>query len=378
MLEENVSAEELIRKYLMGTTTMEEEALLESWYVATANLQPTMPGEVDYHRIGKEILKPLRAEQLGKPAITCPIRRWPRAAAATLLFVSIASLFFFQKSSKPRVAQYRPIENDIPPARAQAVLTLLDGQTIAVNDDSDTLARQGTTIIRSLNGELAYSTSHPSAQQGRRIVYNTLTTGPGEHYALVLSDGTKVWLNVASSITYPIVFNGNERRVKVSGEAYFEIAHNPKQPFRVEVKDQVIEDIGTHLNINAYDDEPSIKTTLLEGGIKVTKGPASAILTPGQQATIRPEDHSFQLKQVDASEAIAWKNGYFYFDRADIQTVMRELARWYNVRVVYKGKLTKRTFRGKVYRNINGSEALGILAYFGAHFHVEGKTITVY
>jgi len=128
MLEEKVSAEELIRKYLMGTATMEEEALLESWYVATANVQPTMPGEVDYPKVGKEILKPLRAEQLGKPAITCPIKRWPRAAAAALVIVSTASLLFFQKSSKAYIAQNRPIENDIPPARTRAVLTLLDGQ----------------------------------------------------------------------------------------------------------------------------------------------------------------------------------------------------------------------------------------------------------
>jgi ferric-dicitrate binding protein FerR (iron transport regulator) len=164
--------------------------------------------------------------------------------------------------------------------------------------------------------------------------------------------------------------------VKITGEAYFEIAHNPNRPFKISVKNQLVEVIGTHLNINAYESE-SINTTLLEGSIRITKGSAATILTPGQQAISRPNDSSFQIKQIDADEAIAWKNGYFYFDRADIRTVMRELARWYNVQIIYKGTLPKRTFKGKVYRNINASEALSVLSFFGARFSIEGKTITV-
>jgi transmembrane sensor len=131
------------------------------------------------------------------------------------------------------------------------------------------------------------------------------------------------------------------------------------------------------LNINAYDDEPAINTTLLEGSIKVTKGSASAILTPGQQATIRPDGNSFRIQKVDADQAIAWKKGYFYFDRADIQTMMRQLARWYNLKVVYEGEIPKRTFKGKLFRNIPASEALRILSYFGAHFQIDDKTIMV-
>jgi transmembrane sensor len=194
---------------------------------------------------------------------------------------------------------------------------------------------------------------------------------------VLLPDGTMAWLNAESSITYPVVFDGNERKVKVTGEVYFEIVHDDKQPFKIAVKDQLIEDIGTHLNINAYDDESTINTTLLEGRVKVTKGSASAILAPGQQATIRPDGNSFQIQKLDADEAIAWKNGYFYFDRADIQTVMRQLARWYNVQVIYKGEISKRTFKGKVYRNINASQALQMLSYFGAHFQIVDKIITV-
>ncbi len=379
-------AEELIRKCLEGTTTPEEDALLESWYIAAVQDQPEIPGMPDYARIEDEIWQPLRAEQPGlpkpdqskaKPLISI----WPlvTAAAAVILVVSVGRLFIPRKSPTPGIVQFQPLQKDILPAGTRATLTLFDGRTIAVDStNSPMLARQGDRIISALHGRLIYN-----ANQSRRrrapgsMVYNTLTTTAGEHYSLVLPDGTGVWLNAASSITYPVVFNARERKVKVTGEVYFEIVHNVKQPFRIMVKNELVEDIGTHLNINAYDDESTINTTLLEGSIKVSKGSASAILSPGQQATIRPDDDSFELKQVDCDKAIAWKSGYFYFERADIQTVMRQLARWYNVQVVYKGKLPKRTFRGKVYRNINASEALGILSYFGAHFYVEGNTITV-
>src|SRR5262249_32028181 len=157
------------------------------------------------------------------------------------------------------------------------------------------------------------------------------------------------------------------RRVTVDGECYFEIVHDPKQPFRVAVKNQVVEDLGTRLNIKAYDDEPMITTTLVEGGIRVTKGSASVVVKPGQQVTSGGNAPSFQIKKVDTDQALAWKNGYFYFDGAEMRTIMRELARWYNLQVVYEGNIPKRRFIGKVYRNIKAEEALAILTYFGAH-----------
>ena len=402
----NERAEELIRKYLEGTATPEEEALLESWYIEAAQNQPEITAVTDYDKIKDEILQPLRAEQekeglrvpgaqeglralraeqVGgqrpeQPKIKSPIRLWPRiaAAAAVLVILALGGLLIFRKKPTQPGVESQPLANDILPAGMRATLTLLDGRTIPVDSaGSGTLARQGNAVISTLNGQLIYHTGEPSTKQGVSTAYNTLTTRPGEHYSLLLPDGTKAWLNAASSITYPVIFDGKERNVKITGELYFEIVHNAKQPFKVTVKDQVVEDIGTHLNINGYDDDSAIHTTLLEGSIKVIKGNASVVLTPGQQSTLKPDDSGFQIKQVDADQAIAWKNGYFYFDRADIQTVMRELARWYNVKIIYKGDLPKRTFKGKVYRNINASEALSILSYFGAHFHIEGKTITV-
>ncbi len=386
----NERAEELIRKYLAGTATPEEEALVgKDWYIAASQEQPDMTGAPAYPNIEAEMLESLRAEQMGQPELPkigqtkSPVRLWPRiaAAAAVILILSVGGFFLSRKSPTQAIVQQQQqsLENDILPAGTRATLTLLDGKTVLLDSAGrDALARQGNVTISSLNGELLYGAAQASPPATPGIIgFNTLTTRPGEHYSLQLPDGTKAWLNAGSSVTYPVVFNDNERKVKATGEVYFEIVHNAKRPFRIEVKDQLVEDIGTHLNINAYDDESTINTTLLEGSIKVIKGSASAILTPDQQATIRPDDNSFQIQKVDADQATAWKKGYFYFDEADIQTMMRQLARWYNVQVIYKGEISKRTFKGKVYRNIKASEALQILTYFGAHFQIDGKTITV-
>jgi transmembrane sensor len=403
------SAQALIRKYLEGTATPEEEALLQSWYIETARDQPGISEEPDYPTIGNEILQKLRAEQqqlpiphlaqpdqsrpnqpqpdqaqpdqpqIGEPRAKPVIRIWPRVAvaAAILLALSAGSLLVLHKKPEPAVVQTKPPDNDILPAGARATLTLLDGKTIQLDSARNgTVAQQGNTTIQSHDGQLIYTPGQPAAQ-APSTGYNTLTATPGEHYSLVLPDGTKAWLNAGSSINYPVTFAGNERRVTVTGEVYLEIVHNPKQPFRVTVKDQTVEDLGTHLNIKAYDDDSTINTTLLEGSVHVSKGSAAATLKPGEQATIRPDDKTFRLRTIDADQAIAWKNGYFSFDRADIQTVMREMARWYDVQVIFKGALPKTMFKGKVYRNIKASEALKILSYFGAHFQIEGKTIIV-
>jgi ferric-dicitrate binding protein FerR (iron transport regulator) len=362
--------------------------------------QPDTPHPADYPAIGNEILQKLRTEQGSLPLTSAPtpaftradetladpppsltpkVRRWPRiaAAAAVLLALSIGGFFILHQKQAPEIARTQPTPNDLPPAGARATLTLLDGKTILLDSTENTmLPQQVNTAIRSQDGQLIYSPG-PTTTKMPATAYNTLTTSLGEHYSLTLPDGTRAWLNAGSSISYPIAFTGTERKVNITGEVYLEILHNPQQPFRIGVKDQTIDDLGTHLNINAYDDEPAISTTLIEGSIRIAKGSASTILKPGQQATIATNEKAFQISTIDPETAVAWKNGYFYFDRADIQTVMREMARWYNVQVIYKGALPKTTFKGKVYRNINASEALKILSFFGAHFQIEGKTIKV-
>jgi transmembrane sensor len=380
----NERAEELIRKYLDGTATPEEVALLESWYIMAAQEQPQMSGAPDYEKIKEEILQPLLAEQEERAAKVRPMRIWPRvvAAASILGVVALGAVYIFRERSKPPVDVAAAAGNVLLPAGVKAELELVDGKIISLDSvDRPALARQGDVVIGSQNGQLVYTAGGAAVSPGAMTAggdgHNLLTTRPGEHYSLVLPDGTKVWLNAASSIRYPVTFNGGARVVSVKGEAYFEVVHDARQPLRIIVGSQTIEDIGTHFDISAYDDEPVVRTTLLEGSVKVMKGAAAAVLKPGQEAVMGAGDVAFRVKDGDVDAAVAWKAGYFSFDRADLKTVMREFARWYDLQIVYQGELPKRTFKGKVYRNIPASEALHILSYFGARFRIEGRTITV-
>src|SRR6185312_1588485 len=193
-----------------------------------------------------------------------------------------------------------------------------------------------------------------------------------------LSDGSKVWLNAESAITFPTAFTGNERKVTIKGEAYFEVAHDASKPFQVTVNGMQVQVLGTHFNINAYEDDDYIKTTLLQGSVKVTKGNESVLIAPGEQAKVNNASGDIKIKKdVDLDEAVAWKNGFFYFSHADLQTVLRQFSRWYDVDVEYEGVLPKRLFEGKIQRSLNLSEALRILETNDVHFKIMGKKIEV-
>ena len=212
-----------------------------------------------------------------------------------------------------------------------------------------------------------------------KLSFNTITTPRGGQYQVVLPDGSMVLLNAGSSLTYPTLFTGAERKVELTGEAYFEVAHNPAMPFRVCSKGQVVEVLGTHFNINAYDDEPGIKTTLLQGKVKVTATvkKQTLILQPGEQAFLGIS--AFNEHDVDVDQAVAWKNGLFMFDGDDIQQVMRSISRWYDVDVTYKGAAPADLFSGSVSKFSNVSEVLNTLQATGkVHFSIEGKNINVY
>jgi ferric-dicitrate binding protein FerR (iron transport regulator) len=216
-----------------------------------------------------------------------------------------------------------------------------------------------------------------ASNQGSLISYNTLSTPRGGQYQLVLPDGSKVWLNASSSIHFPTAFAGHERNVELTGEAYFEIAKNKQKPFHVNVNGMQVEVLGTHFNVNAYGDEGAIKTSLLEGSVKIKKGNISGLLKPGQQGVLKKNSTDLEIKNADMNEAIAWKNGLFEFDGADIKSIMREIGRWYDVDVVYAGKVPDRRFEGKISRDAQLSDVLKILALSNVKFSVEGKKIIV-
>ncbi|WEA01917.1 FecR family protein [Mucilaginibacter sp. SJ] len=376
-------AQELLNKYQLGNCTPEEQQLLDHWYLTEAAKQPVADEPSDpladekliWDRIAKEIPE---ATQMRR------FKKWYSiaAAAAILIFISFGAWFFTKShQTAKQLAQQSPIQNDVLPGGNKAVLTLANGrQIILTGARNGALAVQGTVAInKTADGRIVYNSSKSSASDNaEKPVYNTMTTPRGGQYWVVLPDGSKALLNAASSLTYPTNFSGTERKVELTGEAYFEVAHNPDKPFRVYSKSQVVEVLGTHFNINTYDDEPDIRTTLLEGKVKVTSVVKNQVrvLKPGQQAVLNT--YSFNVNDVDVEDATAWKNGTFTFENNDIQQIMRMVSRWYDVDVVYKGTLPADKFTGFVSRFSNVSEVLRMLQLtHKVKFKIDGKQITV-
>lgn len=307
---------------------------------------------------------------------------WRRAsvAASIVLLFSVGGYFMFHKRQQPQLALQKEITQDVHPGGNKAILTLGNGQQVVLTDASNgtTIAQQGNTAInKTADGQIAYSNSNNFQNVAAKQLMNTITTPRGGQWFVILSDGTKVWLNAASSISYPVVFSGKERKVSITGEAYFEVVHNAAKPFRVQVGDMQVEDIGTAFNINAYTDEPSIKTTLVSGSAKILENKDARVLIPGQQAIVKSNTNVIQIVKVNTDDVIGWKNGQLYFENEDLKTIMRQVSRWYDVNIVYQGAIPGRTFIGGISRKSNISELIKILDYEDVHCTLNGKTITV-
>jgi transmembrane sensor len=234
------------------------------------------------------------------------------------------------------------------------------------------VALQGTVnVVKLANGQLAYKGS------SENIEYNTLSNPRGSKViSLVLADGSKVWLNAASTLKYPTAFVGKERKVEVTGEAYFEVSHDAAKPFIVTKGVTSVQVLGTHFNVNGYDDETALNVTLLEGSVKVSKGNESVLIEPGQQAAIADSRLTIH-NNIDLEEVMAWKNGLFSYKGADIETIMRQVSRWYNVDVIFEKSISEK-FYAQVSRNTDVSNLLKMLeATKAVHFKIEGRTIKV-
>lgn len=319
------------------------------------------------------------------------IHVWPRIAAAAVIIVllSAGGYFIFNNRHVEQTAatQTRQIfkNNDVAPGGNKAVLTLANGTQIILDSASNgALTQQGNIkIIKLDNGQLSYNSLNGSSAlpKAGEVLYNTISTPRGGQYQVVLADGSKVWLNAASSLRFPTAFSGQERNVELTGEGYFEVAHNAAKPFKVSVNGAEVQVLGTHFNINAYNDEATIKTTLLEGSVKVGKGSASKMIRPGEQAQIENYGNpKIMVQAVDVDAAVAWKNGRFIFHGNDIQSVMRQLARWYDVSVSYQGNVTDEEFVGVINRSRyeNISEILDMLEKTRTvSFAISGHHVTV-
>jgi ferric-dicitrate binding protein FerR (iron transport regulator) len=308
------------------------------------------------------------------------ILRWTAAAAIVTLLVMVGKRELFISSAGKRTpcttctADHQT--KDIVPGGNQAILTLADGSQITLDSASKGAPiKQGAAyVLKTGNGQLSYQAAESTPAT---VVYNKITTPKGGQFQIVLPDGSKVYMNAASSIRFPTAFTGRERRIEMSGEAYFEIAPHADQPFIVAVNKMEVAVLGTSFNIMAYEDEKAIQTTLLEGAVNVLYEGHKKLLQPGQQVSLGA-DGSLQLVATpDVESAIAWKNGHFQFDKADLQSVMRQLSRWYDVEVVYEGKTPDFSFVGQLDRKADLSHILRILEYSQVHFKVNERTIIV-
>jgi ferric-dicitrate binding protein FerR (iron transport regulator) len=368
---------DLLKRYELGTASPEEIHFLETYfnYLDEINQQQTVfSSEDEKAMLGEEMKTRLLQEIREEAAPVIPIkRRFPLkwiAAAVLVVATGIAAYLFFagDDAEKPVIAQTEE-QTTIP--RERAVLKLANGQELLLDSlQGNILQQQGLTVSND-SGHLQYNSKTTTPE------LHTLYTPNGAQYELQLPDGTHVWLNAASSITYPTIFTGNNRDVTISGEAYFEVARNQSMPFRVKAKDMQIEVTGTHFNVNTYTNEPFLTTTLLEGGVKVTRNNSTVQLTPGQQSLTGADGKLSVIKNVNTDEVMAWKNGYFHFESASLETILRQVSRWYDVNIVYEGAAPTEKYFLIIKRNSSLPAVLKVLEANNVRFTIDGKKLTV-
>lgn len=369
----------------MLTTAGEKSMLYVEEFIEKHPVDEKVDGAVLKELIDEIVSVDKAADQINKPASPArvfPIRRWGWVAASILLLLTIGIYFLTgDKSVVPAVvAEKKAI---IKPGREGAMLTLANGSQVLLDTmQNSVVALQGGGKAKVINGVLVYDTA---AGMAGVMQYNTTSTPKGRQFVMLLQDGTKVWLNSASSIRYPVVFSGNERRVEITGEVYFEVAKNKNLPFRVNInKKAEVEVLGTHFNVNAYENEDRINTTLLEGAVAVAllnSGAASAHnpvkLTPGQQAQIfgaKQKQGIEVVSNINTEKVMAWKNGAFNFEGLSLEEAMRQLERWYDIEVVYENDIPNIRFFGEVDRNMTLGDLLETLSGTGLKYRIEGST----
>jgi ferric-dicitrate binding protein FerR (iron transport regulator) len=389
----NAAQEELLDKYKKGICTPQEKAVVENWYNQQSEMTSDGLDEPDYDQTRKEIWIALQSRRIkalneNKGKAVTGLKRHYLSIAASLLIVVAAGLFFLMYKRPEQPFKTNEQASTARPGGNKAYLTLSNGKRIVLNDTlSGTLAvHAGVKITKTANGQIACEVIPGKA--GDPLKYNTLEAPKGGQYQITLVDGTKIWLNAASVLKYPSQFAGKERKVELVGEAYFEVAKSKTKSFVVVSKQQEVQVLGTHFNINAYEDEASIKTTLVEGSVKITASPSSqkpeaaaelddVILKPGQQSILK--DSRINIKEVDTEEAVAWKNGYFTFENDNLEMIMRKLERWYDVKVVYTGKISSKVkVMGFISRNTELPELLKMLESTDKFkFKTEGRRVIV-
>ncbi|MCD0488185.1 DUF4974 domain-containing protein [Pedobacter sp. MC2016-14] len=381
----NIGADELeeLTEYISNSSSMDAELtelMRQFWAAMPEDAEMEVPGEAVFENISKHprFLKP--------EAKVITFYKWNNLLkyAAVLVLLLSAALLVYRPHFGSSAESTRYVKTVIPskeikPGVKKAVLTLSDGSEVILQDaGKGTLAHQGNARLEQNNGQLLYKDHSAAGHDLQLSMQNKITTPKGGEYQLVLSDGTAIWLNTGSSISYPVAFAGTERRVKITGEVYFEVAKNAKMPFIVEANGTEVKVLGTHFNVSAYADDREVRTTLVEGSVKVSKNGQQALLKPDQEARAINGTNRISVQNVDATEALAWKNGTFLFNNEDIKTVMKVVSRWYDIDVTYKGDLANKTFGGTISRFESFEKLLKTLELTGAiHFKIEGRRVIV-
>jgi len=385
---------DLFNKLLRGELSPEEAEVLVSWLGAekldtqteellAKHLAKRKEGEISatVNANLENRLQNILGGQRPQPVVHM---RWMRYAAILILVLGMGTfLMLVNKRAVPSIAAEKmapSLKNDVEPGKQGAVLTLADGRSVVLDSlQNGVIATQNGSKILLNNGHLIYD-KHSLAEDNAQ--YNVITTPRGRQFQLTLADGTQVWLNAGSSLRYPTYFDGKERKVEITGEAYFEVAKNVRMPFKVSINNETeIEVLGTHFNVNAYENEATINTTLLEGSVKVRHNSENDFIKPGQQLQVAQPNNSFQksrlLNNVNITRIMAWKDGVFDFEDATLSEVMHQLERWYDIDVVYEKGIPKLEFYGRVGRDLTLSNLLRGLRMSKVNFRLEGRQLVV-
>ena len=380
---------ELLSKFQSGNATeAETEELLqiinnEEYEEGLQKIWNDLPPDTrffDEEKSSSIFQKILQSRPPARVISSAPTVNWKKitAVAALIAGLVLTTTYFLNRPPKElqSTAKIEVVFNDVPaPSMSNAVITLSDGTTVSLEDAANgSLAVQGNVTVEKLpNGEIIYQAKATTGPMS----YNTLTVPRGSKViTIVLADGSKIWMNSGSSLRYPTAFTGKERRVEMTGEAYFDIAKSSK-PFIVSRAEAAVRVYGTQFNVNAYDEEVTIAVTLIEGSVQVSKGTETSMLIPGQQAQVHLDGKIGLIPDADTEAATAWKNGYFQFTGNDIKMVMRQISRWYDVDIHYEGNIPERQFAGQMDRSNSLSKVLRILEESNVHFKLEGKKVTV-
>lgn len=368
---------DILRKRLDGATlTGEEQKLVEEWFTTSEAWQEDIllyqqfktSDEKNDQALKRFMTSAGFKDETNDREVVLPAPRvhflktmWARYAAAIIIILLGLSVYLWNNNKPDTIvqAQNLPVKNDILPGSDKAILTLADGKQVTLDSTANLLlAQKGISNSGAL---ISYS------NKGKESVINTLATPKGGQYRIKLGDGTMVWLNAASSITYPTIFTGKNREVNITGEVYFEVVKDKEKPFVVHTIEETITVLGTSFNVNHYSDEPTGKVSLVDGSVKV----GTTILQPGQAYL------NGKVILTNIEQDVAWKNGLFNFEGADLRSVLRQLERWYDITVRYEGWIKPGKFKGKLHRDLTLLQIMEVLQEMGIKSRLEGKTLFV-